>query len=142
MGYLLEWVVGSGGDNHCLIRQVRVFRNGKGLKAFLHSQHFRRHAGGELRIQIRHRDLRCEQVITSLHEALAWDPTTTRLPPALQASNWQRDVAAMGFRASLLQRMTVELDEARSLGLLSGDQTSTLISSLERMLTAKPNPGP
>lgn len=134
MGYLIEWVTESSAELPGLVRQVRVFKNAGGLKAFLRSRHFRKHAGPELRVQIRGKATHSQEVITTRDAILNWDPGKSRLPEPLLQSNWAKDLAALNFRAVLIQRWRAELQIATGLKLLNENQVATLVGALELML--------
>lgn len=135
MSYILEWRVSSSESQALsIVRQVRVFRNAGGMKAFLRSRRFRRHAAPELRIQLRARDSTAEEVLTTIEAALGWDPACSRLPPPLVQSRWAREISALSVRAMLVDRWREELHSAQQLGLLSIEQVTSLLATLEAML--------
>jgi len=141
MSYVLEWRMrGSNSQALSIVRQVRVFRNAGGLKAFLRSRRFRRHSAPELRIQLRVRDSTAEEVLTTIEAALGWDPSCSRLPPPLVQSQWARELSALSVRAMLVDRCRQELQSAQQLGLLSVEQITCLVTALEAMLVEGKQP--
>lgn len=134
MSYVLEWITGNSGNRSSIVRQVRVFRHANGIKAFLRSRAFQRHAGAEIRIQLREGRSTSEEVITSVDSALVWDPGSIRLPEALPDSNWKRELSSLSVRAGLLRRWRTELEAAEQLGVLEVDQVVTLVAALEIMI--------
>jgi hypothetical protein len=137
MTYVLEWQIGEDRSPTSLMRQVRVFKNANGLKAFLRSRAFRRRAGPELRLMYRSGESRQSQVITTIEAALGWDPIRSRLPPPLVHAIWTDKLTALSVRALLVERLRKELVEAKELGLLSLDDVDMLVAALEAMLAAQ-----
>lgn len=134
MSYVLEWITGNSSNRSSIVRQVRVFRHANGIKAFLRSRAFQRHAGAEIRIQLREGHSTSDEVITSVDSALAWDLVSSRLPEPLPDSNWKRELSSLTVRAGLVRRWRTELEAAEQLGVLEVDQVVTLVAALEIMI--------